>query len=513
MFLSKQNFIYLILLIFSVCCTRILATDCDIYKGLAGTTFPYQNQLNEVNGNCCRLGDVRCDDNDNIISVNFFFFPNGSASNFFEQLAKLPKLQEITVAMEHAIPSSIAKVTQIKKLTIDYHFRENNIISSKIGELVNLEELTLKEANFVGKIPKSFGNLVNLKRLDLSKNHLDGYVPKSLENLKNLEYLDLSGNMLKGYVPHIQNLTECKIQYNEEMCFLEDSNCGSSLEGSDKNKITQCSQQQIEIANNNNNYEDVVENETSDDNSSSNSSSNRSGFSSFNYNEGSDKSDKSGFLKTFLIVVSVGIVIVAVVFFVIYKMGNKKPKFSRFDDDNHHNRSENEIEIINNNNNVARTATVATNAATVVSGSTSPPPITYSYNYARSSVSVQAQVPSTIGGYSVYYPVPSPVPPAAQTSTYIPPSPTASYAIPVSQPEVAYLSPIQSSQHVSYVPSNVSTYASPQPENANLPTDVQSGVAQTEKDYPLPPLVGQEGLPNDVLPPYESLGRSLRHPQ
>jgi len=304
-----------------------------------------------------------------------------------------------------------------------------------------------------------------------------------------------------------------QIQYNEEMCFLEDSNCGSSLEGSDKNKITQCSQQQIEIANNNNNYEDVVENETSDDNSSSNSSSNRSGFSSFNYNEGSDKSDKSGFLKTFLIVVSVGIVIVAVVFFVIYKMGNKKPKFSRFDDDNHHNRSENEIEIINNNNNVARTATVATNAATVVSGSTSPPPITYSYNYARSSVSVQAQVPSTIGGYSVYYPVPSPVPPAAQTSTYIPPSPTASYAIPVSQPEVAYLSPIQSSQHVSYVPSNVSTYASPQPENANLPTDVQSGVAQTEKDYPLPPLVGQEGLPNDVLPPYESLGRSLRHPQ
>jgi len=69
MFSSKQNFIYLILLIFSVYCTGILATDCDVYKSLAGTTFPYEDELKKMNGNCCRLGDVECDDQDNIISV------------------------------------------------------------------------------------------------------------------------------------------------------------------------------------------------------------------------------------------------------------------------------------------------------------------------------------------------------------------------------------------------------------------------------------------------------------
>lgn len=509
MFSSKQNFIYLILLIFSVYCTGILATDCDVYKSLAGTTFPYEDELKKVNGNCCRLGDVECDDQDNIISVKFFFFPKGGAKNFFEQLAKLPKLEKISVALEDAIPSSIAKVTQIKKLEITYHFLKDNIISSKIGELVNLEELTLKDANFVGKIPKSFGKLVNLKRLDLSTNHLDGYVPKSFENLKKLEYLDLSGNMLKGYVPHIQNLSECKIQYNEEMCFLEDSICGSSLEGSDLNKIKQCTQQQIEVANNNNNYEDeIIEEKDADQTSNSSSSGSNSSDSSY-YGENNEPTNKGGFIKPFLIVVATGVVIIAIIFFVIYKMGNKKPKFNRFDD-NRNNNNGNDIEISNINNNVARTATIAT-AATVASGSNTQP-VTYSYNYAPSSVSVQAQAPSTIGGYSLYYPVSSPVP-AAQSSTYIPPSPAASYAIPVSQPEVALLSPIQPVQPLSpYVPSNVTTLASPQPENANPPTDVQPEETQPEDLIP-PPIIDQERSPDDVLPPYETLSRSLGHPQ
>jgi len=69
MFSSKQNFIYLILLILLVYCTGIIATDCDIYKDLAGNSFPYDNALKNTNGNCCRLNEVKCDDQDNIISV------------------------------------------------------------------------------------------------------------------------------------------------------------------------------------------------------------------------------------------------------------------------------------------------------------------------------------------------------------------------------------------------------------------------------------------------------------
>ena len=75
-----------------------------------------------------------------------------------------------------------------------------------------------------------------------------------------------------------------------------------------------------------------------------------------------------------------------------------------------------------------RTSTIAT-----VASESNSQPVTYSYNYGPSSVSVQAQAPSTIGSYSIYYSVTSPVP-AAQYSTYIPSSPAASHAIPVSQP-------------------------------------------------------------------------------
>jgi len=147
---------------------------------------------------------------------------------------------------------------------------------------------------------------------------------------------DLSGNMLKGYVPHIQNLTECKIQYNEEMCFLENSKCGFSLEGSDLNKIKQCIQQQIEVANNNNNYEDEIEdtNQTSNDNSNGNNS-NGSYY---------EPKNKNSFKKSFLIVVSVGIVIILVKFFVIFKIGNRKPKFNKFDDDRNNNNG-NDIKV------------------------------------------------------------------------------------------------------------------------------------------------------------------------
>jgi len=70
MILNKQSIIYLILTIFSVYCTGILASDCDVYKEIIGNHFLYKEDLDKVNGNCCRLDyKVGCDDQNNIISV------------------------------------------------------------------------------------------------------------------------------------------------------------------------------------------------------------------------------------------------------------------------------------------------------------------------------------------------------------------------------------------------------------------------------------------------------------
>jgi len=512
MILNKQNFIYLILIIFSIYCTGVAATDCDVYKGIVGNYQLYKEDLEGVNGQCCRLDHrMKCDAQNNIISVDFYIMPC-SIKSLFEQLSNLPKLEEIDIDMDdEPIPSTLQKLTQLKRLKIRYPSYYNNRynIPNEIGSLVNLEEIDLSGSNLSGKIPNSIGNLVKLRHLDLHENHLEGYIPYEFKNLKNLEYLNLSGNILKGFVPPIQSLSNCNVEFNDEMCYLKSSRCRSNLK--------ECTLDQIKTTNNNNNNpkpesgefeneKDITQtsnNNDIDNNDVDNNDSNDSYYSDdYIYgdkNEPSDSKDsKIRFLLTFLVVISVGIIIVAAIFIIIYKMGNKKPKFTKFDDGNDNPiisgdpADDHEINNINNNN-AAR--------------STTPQPTTYSYNYGPDHIPIPTPVAPTT---PVYYPVPSPVPAAAQPSTYIPPSPATPYAIPISQPGMTYANPIHPPPQTSTYapPPQTSTYAPPpQPEVNNPPASTQP-----ELDYPLP-FPEQQRSPDDVLPPYESLSRSLGRPQ
>ena len=52
-----------------------------------------------------------------------------------------------------------------------------------------------------GSIPSELGNLANLDTLSLYENQLSESIPSELGNLDNLEYLYLGGNQLSGCVP------------------------------------------------------------------------------------------------------------------------------------------------------------------------------------------------------------------------------------------------------------------------------------------------------------------------
>ncbi|KAK7832606.1 protein too many mouths [Quercus suber] len=67
-----------------------------------------------------------------------------------------------------------------------------------VGDLVNLEELTLSRNQLNGGVTLNFPK--KLKVLDLSHNHFDGYVPESLGNLTELLKLDLSFNGFYGKI-------------------------------------------------------------------------------------------------------------------------------------------------------------------------------------------------------------------------------------------------------------------------------------------------------------------------
>jgi Leucine-rich repeat (LRR) protein len=74
-------------------------------------------------------------------------------------------------------------------------------IPSEIGNLINLESLTLEGNELYGGIPSEIGNLTNLTDLKLDGNQLTGEIPSELGNLTNLTSLSLSGNNLTGEIP------------------------------------------------------------------------------------------------------------------------------------------------------------------------------------------------------------------------------------------------------------------------------------------------------------------------
>ncbi|KAL3729718.1 hypothetical protein ACJRO7_026815 [Eucalyptus globulus] len=98
------------------------------------------------------------------------------------------------------LPSGIGNLINLEGLSM----WSNNIsgnIPSEIGNLNKLKILELSQNKLSGKILESFGNLSLLIQLYLDNNNFRGSIPSSLKNCQNLLLLDLSTNNLSGHVP------------------------------------------------------------------------------------------------------------------------------------------------------------------------------------------------------------------------------------------------------------------------------------------------------------------------
>jgi len=92
------------------------------------------------------------------------------------------------------------------------------VLPKEIGNLTELETLSLAGNDLYGYIPEEIGNLINLDYLYLSSNKFEGSIPISIGNLTNLTVLYLENNELTGTIPaemsKLINLTSFSIAFN-----------------------------------------------------------------------------------------------------------------------------------------------------------------------------------------------------------------------------------------------------------------------------------------------------------
>jgi len=106
-----------------------------------------------------------------------------------------------------SLPLEIGNLTNLQNLTL-YGNKLSGAIPREIGNLINLLSINITQNQLSGTIPAEIGNLINLEGLALYYNKLTGTIPPEIGNLSNLTYLNFHSNRLEGPIPpEIGNLT------------------------------------------------------------------------------------------------------------------------------------------------------------------------------------------------------------------------------------------------------------------------------------------------------------------
>ncbi|KAJ6296991.1 hypothetical protein OIU78_022672 [Salix suchowensis] len=88
-------------------------------------------------------------------------------------------------------------------------------VPPELGDLVNLENLTLSANNLSGELPLALANLIRLKELRLSRNNFTGRIPEFIQRWKQLDALEIQAGGFTGPIPSnislLTNLTDLRI--------------------------------------------------------------------------------------------------------------------------------------------------------------------------------------------------------------------------------------------------------------------------------------------------------------
>ncbi|KAI3720325.1 hypothetical protein L6452_21241 [Arctium lappa] len=150
------------------------------------------------------------------------------------------------------LSASIGNLSNLQSITLQNN-AISGLITGAIGKLWSLQTLDLSGNKFSGELPRSLGDLKNLNLLRLNNNSLSGPVPESLSEVGGLTLIDLSYNNLSGSLPKISARTfkivgnpllcehtsenGCSVVFPEPLSFPPDGITGESSSGEKSRRL------------------------------------------------------------------------------------------------------------------------------------------------------------------------------------------------------------------------------------------------------------------------------------
>ncbi|KAG0467452.1 hypothetical protein HPP92_019032 [Vanilla planifolia] len=106
-----------------------------------------------------------------------------------------------TMGLKGTLSGDISQLTQLQLLDLSSNSGLGGPLPPGLGNLKQLNTLTVAGCSFIGNIPQELGNLANLTFLALNSNKFTGRIPASLGQLSKLYWLDIGDNQLSGPIP------------------------------------------------------------------------------------------------------------------------------------------------------------------------------------------------------------------------------------------------------------------------------------------------------------------------
>ena len=194
----------------------------EIFNQTAGHSWSNNTHWGNDSVSHCFWYGITCDHTNRYI-ISISLMNNNLVGTLPRSLWKLRNLQGLCICINKELSGHLsdilsANMTNLLSLHLAFNKLSGEIpgerILAKMNSLVKIQLCCQLGKGFTGEIPKDIGNLTQLQVISLGENRLNGLIPKSIAKLKKLWFLDLeSATFLSGGFENLYNLSSLRYMH------------------------------------------------------------------------------------------------------------------------------------------------------------------------------------------------------------------------------------------------------------------------------------------------------------